>query len=360
MELSSEIRLYFNRLWRWWISELIDLAPLQLKTMPIFQSKIATLFLCKERLRLEVNSQADDAVITKMEMSISDGWQDDLRNSILEYLKKNEVTSLKIILDTSLVFSDEFRIDNSAKYRWKKAAELEVERRSPLLKKHIITGYALSTKSDENDDAFVRWVIAHSDSLRPLLEILDESQLRSYQIFTKDTADEQIMLNVPKKPIQLAHLLKSSSLQSSLTMVLGLLILSNFLTFNHLQKQNREQLLYRVEASKDQAMQALDILNELRVLKGIRESSTEVGKLPGSGRILDELSGILPDDTWIMEFRLDGDTVQFSGFGVDPVRIAASLEESVLFSGVRVVNSSSVSEGQSQFNISLQREPEGL
>jgi hypothetical protein len=278
----------------------------------------------------------------------------------LNFIEENEVSSVQIILSDELVFKDEFYIDNSAKHRWENAAALEIERRSPLLNEYIIAGYGRGDKQDDSSKICIGWVIAHSDNLVPLFKILDDSGVRAYKAFAEANSGGQLEFNLPKKPISYSMFFAGNPLQNSLALTFVLLILVNIFTFDYFQSQRYDQLSSHVEDTKDQAMLALDVLNAIRVLKGIRENSVQAGKQHALGQILDELSEVLDDEVWVVEFRLDGDTIQLSGFGDDPVGIAASLEESIMFSGVRVVNSSSVGGGQSQFNITLHRELEAL
>jgi general secretion pathway protein L len=55
-------------------------------------------------------------------------------------------------------------------------------------------------------------------------------------------------------------------------------------------------------------------------------------------RIMEELTAIMPDSAWVSDLRIDGNTVEFTGFAKSAASLVAPLENSPLFTGVSLTS----------------------
>ena len=80
--------------------------------------------------------------------------------------------------------------------------------------------------------------------------------------------------------------------------------------------------------------------------------------------MLSEVTRLLPDDTWVLQFGRRGDRLTVSGYSVKPSSLIGILEDSRMFTGVRFSSPVTVDPrvGKERFNISAtvpQKRPSG-
>lgn len=120
---------------------------------------------------------------------------------------------------------------------------------------------------------------------------------------------------------------------------------------------NAEDLRVRVDRMRTEAHLAARLRMEFEA--AVKQHDFIIDKkrntVPAT-RILQELTRIMPDDTWVSKFRLKGTEVQVGGFAPSASSLIATIEKSPYFNAVQPISSVTRDRrsGQERFNLSFQ------
>jgi general secretion pathway protein L len=213
-------------------------------------------------------------------------------------------------------FSRRVELPKAARADARRILNLDLERVTPFRRKDVYSAHAEEGNSDPGK-IWVRQIVAKRETVDPLIADVRSS---GFDVAFVDCWERDPSISLRTNFLDPEGLAESAGLRRLLTPTSGLLILAIFLTLTSvvLAFSRYESALteLRAETSKmreraalvrktlDRADATVGDHARLQRLKVERVSSLDV---------IEELSRVLPDSAWLLEFRLEGSSLDISG-----------------------------------------------
>lgn len=289
--------------WRWWVSELLDLLP---------QS-------WGKKLR-----DAGGEDIINVDMHDDRIWGDDTQKFI-QKKAQSDVLKACVNLSKDDVYIDSFKLPLVARSKLKQAIEFEIIKRSPLLESDALYDYSVSQNSNENTYT-VNWAIIHRDRVNLAQNAL--SRMGCFLVCVRRRAEQAGEHNYVfyrrRPPLRLT---KSKSILMGSIIIYAVSVYfaqfvqeSRYKAAENKADQIRQEALYsdKLHAA---ALQTISVINDI-----VKES-----KVTKASDIMHEVAILLPDDTWIVDFRLKGNQLQLVGYSKSAAELVERFSASRIF-----------------------------
>jgi Tfp pilus assembly protein PilN len=128
----------------------------------------------------------------------------------------------------------------------------------------------------------------------------------------------------------------------------------------YLKKQAINRLNIEIESLQEQIADAGSIQDKYDRIAGRLKHLNDFGGNAQLIEILRELSTILPQDSWLNEFRMTGNEIRIDGFSDSAVKLIGLIENSSLFDNARFLSTIRKAQGNKErFQIGMEVEPNG-
>lgn len=290
----------------WWLSELSDMVP-----APIKQKLTAP--TTKTIIKFK-NGQASAIGYEK-------GEPISLPNDLASHNAQTSPSrqSAHIALPIEEVFVGHFEVPALAQTKLHQAVSYEIERRSPFHARDALFDFSVSARHDDGSIT-IEWAtipLALSDEIEGMVRNMGYLPL---SIGVSSENPEKFKYVFAKYRLPLSCRIRKSALVAiaSFLFLFCATALAFVIRSEHITQAGHEATALKAEAIKAENSK----MNAQKTIKAIAEISNRIDQTQ-SIDILREVTKTLPEDSWIVEFNLNGDQLKLIGYSSS----AASLIE---------------------------------
>ncbi|MFK8068602.1 MAG: PilN domain-containing protein [Gammaproteobacteria bacterium] len=334
----------------WWFQGLSFLIPQTLKDLFSPVKKRILLQFKDEQLAViwpnqKTNSQIDYYSIQQT---------NDLK-SLLKRLSKfdKEKHDISLCIPSNKGLKKTLKLPLSAEADLSHIMEFEIDRQTPFRREDVYSGHRLVKRNPETNTLDAELNVVPKKSVDPQLAKLDKIGVIPTRVELQNNgADYGINIHEKVAPEEEHKTTRYINFALLLLMfLLGLITL--VLPFKHLDNalKNTEQ---EIEVSRKEALE----INNLKAVweKSLQKQnliSDKINSRESITVILDELTKIIPDNSWLNRLQLRADTIKLHGESATATDLIGLIEQSDYFSDARFQSpvTNNVSTGNDRFQI---------
>jgi general secretion pathway protein L len=282
--------------------------------------------------------------------------------SICKALTPSQETVLSI--DQELCFKHELEVPSAAALKIDAIVNYEIERVMPFTADQIFLGWYRASPHEMNDKIKIAILVIRKEIINPIVAAMKQSGINPIAITVRDSENPafSIALTLDGKAFEASLFkswLKGLGLALSTVVIAGLVISAT--VWNH---QSDQESLVALQTSKFEQ----DATSVRKQIESLNLHNTSISTLQNRKRLLlnrvsiiEELSKLLPDDTYLDSLSVEALSVRIDGSSPNPESLIQILENSNLFQNVVFVSPSFRNPGdaKSHFSIKLQLEQKG-
>ncbi|MDT8406017.1 MAG: PilN domain-containing protein [Methylococcales bacterium] len=359
MQLDTQINLDVAAFWRWWRNELAFLVPERLRAWLDDRAGVIVITLQDEQLTVQGYHRQQQQLIGHYYPASGTAIAQLL--STLDDQPLWRQAPLGLRLPGSAVLCKSITVPKAAQAHLQQLLDYELDRLTPFTSEQVYYAYQAAPAQAGADQLDVTLLISPKSRLESLLgefktqgralSWIDSTALPSHaeqgppRYNLLPLAEQQSLPLLPKL-VQLALTL------TLLILLTGLLVLP--LRWQQAQVEALEQQL-KTLASEAQQVEA----QELAMTKLVEHTQQLLAKKhhqPSALAVLDSLSQLINDDTWLTYFQYRNGRVQFQGQSPQASRLIAMLENAPWFKDVSFASpvNQDIRTGLERFQINAQ------
>ena len=353
IDLSAPVRLadvpsLLGKFMTWWGDELRELLP---SAGPKSTSRQQT-YLYMRRDRWFLKSSASPDPVT-LDTTLGDG---ELANQILNAASDVPLSRLTVMLPREHVIVRRIDLPQMAPSHMRQAVELQIDRLSPF--KLDAVRYAVKPVERDTEQGTIRTDVAIVPNIRvrPIEQRLQALGIKPAAVDVEGEGGAPSGFDLSEPP-GTDELRRRRTLNWGLAAAAVLVWLLAIYAWNRAAESEVEAWEQHVASLQPAAVRAADLR---RQLEGLSAPVAEANAHDPAEMLetLKELTRVLPDTTRVVDLRIDGATVLFSGLGTDVQKLIGLLEASNKFQAVKFTTPIVRKEGSTidRFEISMQRE----
>lgn len=326
LKLSSPLLLRLAELWRWWIDELVGILPrgIRAATGP----NAAHLYLQPDDAEVMV-SQGTNAAAQIGHYPFVEEALPQAQARVVEDLVRQS-REVILILPADKVLLKTLSLPQVAETNLREVLGFEMDRQTPFSLNQVYYDHILSRRDPKTNTLSVELVVTPRSYLDELLGKLRDIGFEPHQVTLTQTGGDQAL------PV---NLLPEESRQQrresgrALNLALGILALALLAAIISIPLMNKFKLIDTLESRVEVTTRKAEIVQ--RLSEDVEVLSTGTDFLlkkkqitPLTLEVLNELTHILPDDTWINNLTVKGKEVQIQGFSSAAAALIPLIESS--------------------------------
>lgn len=349
----KKIRKKMEAFLSWWTDELIGVVPPAIKNIFTHSEETAQVFFSAKQTiitlpteKLEVRNTFDLAFPEILDTE-----------EFKKFLSEEINHPVSIILSENLILERKITLPKAAKNNFRNIIKLQLPRLLPMAEQDIHFD-CLSTEKDGQDVITVSVAMIKRQLSQKIVSIFTDSGHRVKIIKGLSRAGERIsftFLNLSKK----YKVLESRMIAG---LVMGFLLLTIlFTSIHYAQLSKREVFLAKKMSELSQKARGIEGLSN-EIQKFDRQQELYQSKIEHLrfDEILSSLTELLPDDSWIFDFAMNGNRLTISGKTSNASLLVEKIDNSPLFrnvtnSSTRISNPSG-NASRERFSISFELE----
>ena len=344
----------FSRFFKWWFGELASCVPAGMRAL--FRRPPAILALTPGNEDVKFTLHRDGGVrdlgTIRLDATV------DRRRSLAPLLRGVPLRDVDIAfnLPTDRVLRRRVALPLAAQENLREVLAFEMDRHTPFKAGEVAFDYRVIGTDLENKKVNIDLAVIPSNLVDRADGIAQSFGLALDRIgVVDDLASEEGVLNL------LPHASPNGTPAPRSRLAIGLAALAVILAFiaGYLPLYGKQRTLSAYEAQLEESRQAAQDADRLKQRLSAR---LEHGRflvdrrttVPAATVLLAEVTDRLPDDTWLIQLRWQGEKLVISGFSPAAAALIAGLEESPLLSEVRFGSPVTADPrvGKERFNIS--------
>ena len=324
---STLVKGFFS----WWFGELQRLLPEQFRTVARRRSDYLITTQDGETLSFHRLRGNRCSAVGSVDLTGFMGDPAEAAQRILaEDVKRG--TSLVLRLDASQGLRRVFSLPSQAETNLRQVLQHEMDRRTPWRAEEVLFDYEIIERRQDTNQISVRLTVVPRKTIDQALSRLREVGLTPDIVDLLDR-DPEIAprINLLDGGGQGRARSKSRLFfpLSAIGIIAGLAIVFFMV---HQRDKTLDNLTEELKIARQEAEESAQLLRDIERLKN--ENSYLIGKklkLPSAAVLLEVLSRLLPDDTWLVEFEIKGDTVRLLGYSSDATALLPLIEDAEQF-----------------------------
>ena len=328
--IRAQARTGARRLAAWWLAELRDLLPGSIVMRLCDRGEpVIRLEACSDVIRVDVVSPGGraihGAVIARADYSAAA-----LDRHLTALGRKRHGAILALVLPESAIFTRTFAIPARARERLHAIARQELEHRTPFLAADVHIGVGVGAQRD-GQTIMVHQSIVRRDLVEAAARALDldPAEIAFITAATPQGAP-------PPSPIRLRpdsdrRAAKTRRLAVALTAAAAVMACADAALFWWTQERTIAAIELRAAGERDKAMAVRNLEDDIaRVALALRTLADRRGR-PSTTDLWRETSRVLPDNTWLTDWRRRNGSVSIAGLSTTATALVAMFEKSPLF-----------------------------
>jgi general secretion pathway protein L len=308
--------------WRWWSKELIALLPTSM------QRVIAT---SNERLFVQVsgtNLVVFQGSIERMQELAQFSLEDS--ESALPDIQA-QARQVTLLLPPDRLLDTTVTLPAATEENLREVLAFEMDRLTPFTVDQVYYGFEIIDRSSNTGTIDLRLLVSPRSSVDELLSALQRISLRPSVVSAKAGSAQLHDINLLPKALATTQWLNTGL---ALT---ALVLLAAVIAIPLLQKQHRiAELEPQVTAAMEAAQEGSRLKRNIELIAtGSAELVARKEARPMTIAVIDEMTRILPDNTWLSRIDIAGNEIQIQGQSEAAASLIGLIEESPAFENAR-------------------------
>ncbi len=314
--------------WRWWSGELIELLPEKLQKAIAQRQQKLYVEVEEDKFLLSLGNRAAQREILRLALDAADAEDEDI---------PREVQQTILLLPDDKVLAKRITLPAAAEENLREVLGFEMDLHTPFHASEVYYDYTVVGRDTARGNVTVDLVYAPRDAVDALLDGTTNLGMKT-DIVTCRRRDNANLQPVNLLPLERRHARRFDvkNLNMALTALLAVLLFTA-VTIPILQKNRAiEALEAQVQAAAAEAREGAELRQDLE--KMAQASQFLVEKKASDVLIvelIDEVSRILPDHTWITRLDLTETELEIQGQSSASASLIAVVESSLYFENAR-------------------------
>ncbi|MEJ2404110.1 MAG: PilN domain-containing protein [Candidatus Thiodiazotropha sp.] len=322
------LKFRLREFWLWWRGEITALLPESMQTL-FSGGRPIRLHYLDETLRI-VNHGNSGEEVAQNYLRVLD-WQDSEHRRLL-----NAASEISLCLERKHYLIKKITLPIEVEENLREVLAFEMDRHTPFTAQQVFYDYRVNQRDHQNRILDITLVLAPIDKLKDAMHQLEDHHVRINAIAPCDEPEPGVngvnLLPASRrsKPIKRYRLVNGA------LMLLLLILLCVQLAVPLYQKSRLSESLEAIRSQYQKQANEVAVLRD-EVSAAERENSfLEDRKLQTFSvmDVLQELTLILPDDTWLSQFEIRDDKVHLYGQSVASAVLIPLIESSKMFRNV--------------------------
>jgi general secretion pathway protein L len=316
----ATMRLRGEQFFRWWLHELRALVPkgveqfLGIGEAPVYLHSHAEGFTLEDASggclrRLGVSGETDEPAENSLQ----------LRNR-----------QIILALPSSLVLRRHIELPLSAERELATALSFEIDRQTPFSADRVYHSFQVRKRDTDRKVIAVELAAGPKHLIDPLLARAAACGVTPAAMSIEGDLAKPSLLFMPNGRRRSAQSWRAEPWKPLLALAVGLLVTGVAASAWHLRTE-AARAQSRVEAERGTGARAEALRQKLSAAQTATLFLPEKLTAPRVTEILDALSRLMPDDSWIFALEVSGRDVRIAGFSADVPQLIKTLQQSALF-----------------------------
>ena len=314
--------------WRWWSGELVELLPEKLQKALAQRQQKLYVEVEEDKFLLSLGNRAAQREVLRLPIKTADAEDLDI---------PREVQQTILLLPDDKVLARRVSLPAAAEENLREVLGFEMDLHTPFPAADVYYDYTVVGRDTARGKVTVDLVYAPRNAVDALIEGATSLGLKT-DIVTcrrRDNANLQPVNLLPQEKRR-ARRLDVKNLNLGLTALLAVLVVAA-ITIPLVQKNRAlETLEAQVQAAAAEAREGAELRRNLEKMAAasqflVQKKASDVMIV----ELVDEVSRILPDHTWIARLDLSGDELQIQGQSSASASLIRIIESSPWFENVR-------------------------
>ncbi len=333
-EAASTLGYKFGRplsqFWVWWKDELASTIPLSFRHI-LFNAK---------KLVLEINGDNVDIYRTIGHKRNTVGvlpLVDLITHQNGKVIREPSATEKILCLPQNLVLEKNVTFPSATEENLREVLSYEMDRLTPFTADQVYYDYYVISRDKKNNTIELKLVVVPKDRVSPLINQLQSTGFQPHVVTVKNLATGEHF------PINLLPSEKRAKKMNALRLVnysLGILLVLLFVISVVFPIWNKMQFIKLLEpelsAYSQKSMETTKLREQVEIAK---DEALFLGEKKKASiltlEILDELTQIVPDDTWINQLEIKDNELNIHGESISSAALLPLIEASKLFSNAQ-------------------------
>ena len=317
-----------QRFWQWWSQELLGLIPERWLERLRRRSNRLFLSLTEGQCSLSWDNLKQDENLASAALGPA-GELPPVLADVLRTSRTAKAARLIVLLPQQQVLRKVLSLPAATEAGLHNVLRFEMDRHTPFTGEQVYFGYRILARERRHQRLQVELLVVPRDYLDQLLKQLDGLGVHPAAVSVDQPQVRWSRQSINLLPGRLlrprnAGWRRSRGLQ--VAAVLGLLLLAGLPLLR--QQQRLEQLTAALEVPKASAARAAKVRELLQAQEANRAYLLAQQARAGEAlRILNELTGLLPDSTWLSRFELSNERLRLEGESAEASGLIALLEQ---------------------------------
>ncbi|MET0090638.1 MAG: PilN domain-containing protein [Candidatus Thiodiazotropha sp.] len=322
------LKIHWLEFWHWWRGEIANLLPESMQAL-FSGGRPIRLHYLDEALRI-VNHGSNDEEVAQNYLREID-WQDPEQRRLL-----NSASGISLCLGRKNYLVKTFTLPIEAEENLREVLAFEMDRHTPFNAQQVFYDYLINQRDRQNRILDITLVLAPIEKLKDAMRQLEDHRVRINGIAPCDESEPGINgVNL----LPMAQRIKPIKRYRLVNGVLALLLLILLCLQLALPLYQKSRLSDSLELTRSQYQKQANEVAALRdeVTAAERENRFLESRKLQTHPVLDvlqELTLILPDDTWVSQFEIRDNKVHLYGQSVASAVLIPLLESSKMFRNV--------------------------
>ena len=314
--------------WRWWTGELVELLPEKLQKAIAQRQQKLYVEVDNDKLLLSLGNHAAQREVMRLALDAADAEDENIPRDVQQTI---------LLLPEDRVLARRITLPAAAEENLREVLGFEMDLHTPFEASEVYYDYTVVGRDSNRQQLTVDLVYAPRDAVDTLVDDTSTLGMKT-DIVTcrrRDNANLQSVNLLPQEKRR-AKRFDVKRLNLALTAMLAVLIVAA-ITIPIVQKNRAiEAVEAQVQAAAIEARQGAELRQDLEKMA---EASQFLVKKKASDvmivELVDEISRILPDHTWIARLDLSGSELQIQGQSGSSSSLIRIIESSPWFEDVR-------------------------
>lgn len=324
-----------NEFWLWWGGELAGLVPDAIRKYLKVQRKSVRIQLIDGSCRLHSQNGSSSGLLTEFLLDQEPNTEEVGQRKMLTGITDQVV----LMLPSHYILRKTISLPAATRNKLSDVLNFEMDRNTPFKADEVYFSYQVGSEDQAHQKLQVNLAIVTRAVLDELLERLEKQGVVPTRVVPEDAAPAEIdnpAMNLLPQQGSADHRVSTQRKLQQKFWVLLILIVLIALGGLYQRHQRVESLTQEIEEPRALAMQAKKLRTELEQLQESRQFLyNRKITAPSTLILLNELTGILPDNTWLTRLSVTVDEITFQGTSTNASALIGLVEGSEMFLDVR-------------------------
>ena len=330
----SSISLKFSSFINWWLAGLITLVPKFLRSALILEHNRINIDIDNEQVILKQYFPTSDEALDIKNFNINDTLEKDAALLWLRS-KQQKPTKLIITIPEKLILIKTIQFPAAASNNLKEALGFEINKRTPFTTEQVYFDYSVINHDKDNNKLKIDLIIVPKNHVDSRLNISDKLGLKIDRIIPDGHSDKYANVNLLPTNKQTVVTGKNT-----FNFYLAATSFILFLAALYLPLNKQNQYIDELQGELQTARKSAVVLSKLKeekqsILKQINFLTNKQLQTVNNINILNVVTKLVPDDTWLSRFSISNNQLQIQGESSNASALIQTLELSDLFKNVQ-------------------------